>query len=141
MDLNLSCFRTNWKKKIRNKLLHELNEIMIMAIKLSIGFGNTQALFSLQKKNQLICLFINTYTCMSQQQRKQQAHGPYRSPRKQFQSIYACAQSYVHTMTLIKREKRHYLFIENWMVHICLMLNSLHAPKDALWQVWLKLDK
>lgn len=85
----LIMFQDKLKKKIQNKLLHELNEIMIMAIKLSIGFGNTQALFSLQKKNQLICLFINTYTCMSQQERKQQAHGPYRSHRKQFQSIYA----------------------------------------------------
>ena len=64
MDLNLSCFRTNWKKKIQNKLLHELNEIMIMAIKLSIGFGNTQALFSLQKKK-LAYLFIHQYIYMN----------------------------------------------------------------------------
>ena len=49
---------------------------------------------------------------MSQQQRKQQAHGPYRSPWKQFQSVNARVQSYVHTMTLSKREKRH-LLIEN----------------------------
>ena len=37
---------------------------------------------------------------------KQEAHGPYRSPRKQFQSMDTYAQSYDYTITLIKREQK-----------------------------------
>ena len=59
----LIMFQDKLKKKIRNKLLDELNEIMIMAIKLSIGFGNTQALFSLQNKKSAY-LFIHQYIYM-----------------------------------------------------------------------------
>ena len=53
----LIMFQDKLKKKIQNKLLHELNEIMIMAIKLSIGFGNTQ------KKSAY--LFIHQYIYMN----------------------------------------------------------------------------
>ena len=33
---------------------------------------------------------------------------------------------YDYTITLITREKRHYLLFENWMVFICFKFNPLH---------------
>ena len=42
--------------------------------------------------------------------------------RNQFQSI----NPYNYTITLIKREKRHYLLFENCLVLVCLKLNPLH---------------
>ena len=56
--------------------------------------------------------------------------------RKQFKSI----NTYNYIITLIKRRKKHYLLYENLMVF---QLNKLESPssKDALCQVWLKLDQ
>ena len=46
---------------------------------------------------------------------------------------------YDYAITLIKEEKRHYLLFENWVVLICLRLNTHHAVLEALCPVWLKL--
>ena len=58
-------------------------------------------------------------------QKQQKAHGPYRSPEKQFQSINIFTQGYDHTM----REKKHYLLFENWMF---LHLNKLETPSPGM---------
>ena len=59
---------------------------------------------------QYIYINIKNYStyCKNSLLKKQKAHGPYRSPEKQFQSINTFAQSY-DTITLIKREKNHCL--------------------------------
>ena len=44
---------------------------------------------------------------------QQGAHGPHRSPLKQFHSINTSAQSYDYTIKLIKRKNSNFLF-ENW---------------------------
>ena len=42
-----------------------------------------------------------------------------------------------YTITLIKREERHNLLFENWMVLICLMLNSLHTRIQCVKFNWI----
>ena len=65
---------------------------------------------------------------------------PHCSPEKQFQSINTFAQSYDYTITLNKREKKDIIsFFRIWITLPYLFNVESPSPKDALWQVWLKV--
>ena len=65
-----------------------------------------------------------------------EAHGPHRSPEKQFQSMNTFAQSNDFAITL--RENNHYLLFEDWFIDY---LSKLEFPlhKGTSHQVWSKL--
>ena len=68
---------------------------------------------------------------------KQEAHGPYPSPEKRFQSINTFAQSFDYAITLTKKK----IIISFWRIAwflICKSLSTLHK-RMLLSQVWLKL--
>ena len=63
----------------------------------------------------------------------QEVHGPYCSPKKQFQSIlhmwnYHCKIIHVHVPQKRLREK-HYPLLENWMFLICILNFSPLYPR------------
>ena len=62
--------------------------------------------------------------------KKQEAHGPHRSPEKTVFKSYRNVD--------LEKKKKHYLVNENFLALHLKKLESL-SPKDSLCQVWLKI--